>query len=74
MSRQSHSKPYAIPGFYSSFVSLLVLSLFLYGYNYYDDWLRSKKGALYSCSTRIEHQSATYRYQSAELFRLANTT
>ena len=33
-----------------------------------------QKGALYSFSTRIEHQIETYRYQSAELFRLANTT
>ncbi|HHQ6610825.1 phosphotransferase RcsD [Morganella morganii] len=74
MYRQSHSRPYAIPGFYASFISLLVLSLFLYGYNYYDAWLGSKKGALYSFSSRIEHQVETYRYQSAELFRLANTT
>lgn len=73
MYRHSNSKPYTIPGFYASFVSLLVLSLFLYGYNYYDAWLGSKKGALLSFSNRIEHQVETYRYQSVELFRIANT-
>ncbi|SFU41741.1 phosphotransferase RcsD [Xenorhabdus koppenhoeferi] len=68
MYKQSPIKPSAIPRFYALFVTLLFMSLFLFGYNYFDIWLMEKKYAISSVVAKMRLQIGNYRYHANHIF------
>ncbi|MBD2793058.1 phosphotransferase RcsD [Xenorhabdus sp. 42] len=73
MYKQPPIKPSAIPRFYTLFVTLLFMSLFLFGYNYFDIWLMEKKYAISSVTAKMRLQINEYRYHANRIFEQSNT-
>ncbi|MCP9267885.1 phosphotransferase RcsD [Xenorhabdus sp. XENO-1] len=73
MYKQASIKPSTIPRFYALFVILLLTSLFLFGYNYFDSWLTEKKYAISSVTVKMRLQIENYRYHANHIFEQSNT-